>query len=214
MLKKLSLFGVLSPLVYLFHVVLGGILRKGYNHLEQPISDLTASGAPDRGLLEVITAVYGICGLIFAMGAFLYMKRFKVKILNASLVLFIIMSLITLSYKIFPQDMPGQALTFTGLMHFVVTGLIVPVAILSPLFAGLGFRKLNGFSRFSVYSVVTSVLIFASGGMSVIFIAQRLPFFGLVERINIGALQIWTCILALVIFTLEENKAGVWSYKK
>ncbi len=203
MLRKLSLFGILSPLFYLLHVVLGGILWKGYNHLVQPISDLTAAGAPDRGLLEIITAIYGICGLIFAVSAFLYARSLRLRTINISLFLFIIMSLITLSYNFFPQDMPGTELTFTGFMHLAVTGLIVPVAILSPLMAGIGFKRLGSHGRFSVYSIVTSAVIFISGGMSVIFIAQKVPYFGLVERINIGALQIWTFILALVIFTLD-----------
>lgn len=88
-------------------------------------------------------------------------------------------------------------------MHLVVTGLIVPAAILSPLFAGLGFRKLHNFKKFSIYSIVTSIIIVVSGGMSVIFIANNIPFLGLIERINIGSLELWNFIFALVLLTID-----------
>lgn len=120
--------------------------------------------------------------------------------------LFIVMVLIGLSYGFFPEDMADTTMTFKGFMHLVVTSLIVPTAILAPLFAGLGFKKLNNFKKFSSYSVVTSVIIFVSGGISVIAIANKIPIFGVIERINIGSLQLWIFIFALRIFTKDIDK--------
>jgi hypothetical protein len=40
--------GMLSIVFYVLHVVIVGIKWKGYSHLQQPISDLTAIGAPNR----------------------------------------------------------------------------------------------------------------------------------------------------------------------
>lgn len=39
-----------------------------------------------------------------------------------------------------------------------------------------------------------------AGGASGAFFANHWPFFGLVERINIGTLQAWTFALSLVLF--------------
>ncbi len=204
MLKKSSVLGILSPLFYITHVILGGLLWKGYNHIVQPISDLTAAGAPDRELLSVFSTLYSVSGLLFSVCAFLYWRRAKVRSINISMILYIIMSLISFSYVFFPQDMPGEPATFRGIMHLAVTGLIVPVAILYPAFAGIGFRKLGGFKKFSVYSIVTSVVIFVSGGTSVMFIANKIPFFGLVERINIGSIQLWTLVMAVLILASRK----------
>lgn len=207
MLKKSAFLGLLSTLFYVIHVILGGILWKGYNHIVQPVSDLTAAGAPNRDLILVFTTLYSICGLLFSAGAFLYWRKSKIRFISISMVLYVLMAMISLSYSFFPQDMPGTAMTFRGVMHIAVTGLIVPVAILYPLFAGLGFRKLQGYKKFSIYSIVTSMAIFVSGGTSVIFIANKVPFFGLVERINLGSIQLWTVVLA--ILTLVSDRAAV-----
>jgi len=46
---------------------------------------------------------------------------------------------------------------------------------------------------------VEPIIIF--GGLSGCFFAKGLPFFGLVERLNIGTLQIWTFILSYKLST-------------
>jgi len=50
MKRILLLSGALAALAYAAHVVIGGLLWAGYSHLMQPISDLTATGAPDRAI--------------------------------------------------------------------------------------------------------------------------------------------------------------------
>ena len=45
-------------------------------------------------------------------------------------------------------------------MHLVVTGLIVPLSICSPLLIGLGLRKIDRFRKFGIYSIITSVILF------------------------------------------------------
>ena len=43
-----SLFGVIAPLFYIIPTIVGGLLRPGYSHLSNSVSDLLASGAPNR----------------------------------------------------------------------------------------------------------------------------------------------------------------------
>ncbi|MFT8315372.1 MAG: DUF998 domain-containing protein [Clostridium sp.] len=206
MKKIYSIFGMISPLFYLIHVIIGSMLWSGYNNITQPISDLTATGAPNREILNIFTNMYGIFGLIFSIGSFNYLKKLKIKIINFSMIIFIAMVLIGVSYGFFPEDMAGATMTFEGFMHLVVTALIVPTAILAPLCTGIGFRKIADFKKFSSYSIATSVIIFVSGGMSVIAIANKIPIFGVIERINIGSLQLWIFIFALIIFTKDIGK--------
>lgn len=203
MWRKLTLFGMLGALAYAFHVVLGGFLWKGYSHIRQPISDLTAQGAPDRAFLTGITSVYAIFSIIFAIAAFMYIKKLKVKILSTGFILFICMHIVSASYNFFPEDLAGAQATFRGIMHWVVTGAIVPLTILSVLLIGLGFRKVKGFRGYSVYTVITSIILFTAGGASVIILSQGLGVFGLFERLNIGSLQLWMFLVSLKLFTTE-----------
>lgn len=203
MLRKLSVLGIIAPILYLIHVILGGILWKGYNHITQPISDLTAAAAPNRETLMIFTNLSGILGLIFIVSTFSYLRKLHIKTINIFMIFALAVSIITLSYGFFPEDLPGTPMTFRGIMHLVVTGLIVPAAILSPLFAGLGFRKLHNFKKFSIYSIATSLIIFVSGAVSVIFIANNIPYLGVIERINIGSLELWNFIFALIMLTTD-----------
>ena len=203
MTKKLTIFGAIAVFIYLFHIVLGGILWTGYSHLMQPISDLTATGAPDRELLSMITFIYGLCAILFTVSAYLYLKNDVPKIARTGLISFIIMHCVSILYGLFPVDLPGAAVTFTGIMHIVITVVIIPLTIISPILIGLGLRKHKQFKIFATYSIITGIFIFIAGGTTAYFFANKLPYFGLVERINIGTLQLWTLIFSLKLFRKE-----------
>jgi hypothetical protein len=206
MWKRLTLFGILGSLTYALHVVLGGILWEGYNHLMQPISDLTAAGAPDRELLTIITGIYALFSIIFAVSALMYIRKTGSKLLNAGFILFLCMHLVSAAYNLFPEDLPNSALTFTGVMHIVVTGAVVPLAVLAPIFIGAAFRRLQQFKNYSLYSILTGIVMFVAGGITVVLMTNKMPYFGLFERINIGSLQLWMLLISLKLFTTKlEN---------
>ncbi|MHB1419393.1 MAG: DUF998 domain-containing protein [Bacillota bacterium] len=207
MIKKFTIFGALGALVYVFHVVLGGILWNGYSHLIQPISDLTGTGAPNKDLLSIITFIYGLCSIVFTISVYLYLKGSVPKIARVGMLTFIAMHLVSITYGLFPVDLPGSSITFKGIMHIVVTGLIVPLTILSPLLIGIGLRKIESFKGFATYSIITGVIIFVAGGTTAIIFANKLPNFGLFERINIGTLQLWMLVFSLKLFRKDDKKS-------
>jgi len=196
--KNILLFsGAMAVIVYVLHVVIGGILWQGYNHLQQPISDLTATGSPIKDLMLIFTTSYGILALLFAISfTFLESKKHH-KVVFWGGICFIILHLISISYGIFPQDLPGAPATFSGIMHIVITALIVPFTILTPFLIGSGLIKQSNWKNFGVYSIITGILIVIFGTASGVFYAEKLPYFGLVERLNIGTLQLWTLLLSI-----------------
>ena len=204
MAKKLTIFGALGVLTYVFHVVIGGILWKGYSHLQQPISDLTAQGAPDRTTLSMITFMYGVFSIIFAASDYIVIKRFAPKISRIGMLLFLAMHVISITYGLFPQDLPGAPVTFAGVMHLVITALVVPLTILAPLLVGIGLSKVRGFEGYGKYSVISGILILIAGGGTALFFANQWAYFGLMERINIGVLQLWMLVTSLRLFTMKE----------
>lgn len=111
-------------------------------------------------------------------------------------VVFYMLHVVSILYGFFPQDLPGSETTFTGIMHLVVTALIVPFTILSPLLIGLGMKKAVERRQLGSFSLLCSIMIFVLGGLSGLFFAKHLPYFGLVERLNIGTLQVWTFVLS------------------
>lgn len=203
--RKLMILGLVAVLAYILHVILGGILWKGYNHLMQPISDLTGSGAPDRTLLGTILWFYSIPAILFGLFAYLYMRSFAPKVAQVGMLLYSIMQLISFSYHFFPEDLAGGPTTFQGTMHLAVTFLIIPLTILAPILIGCGFRRMKGFKGFGTYSIVTGILIFIFGGTTAMFFALKLPYFGLVERLNIGTLQVWTFLTALKLLSTDTS---------
>jgi hypothetical protein len=58
--RILMLCGILAPIVYAVAVVLGGIVRPGYSHISQFISELIAAGAPNKSLLDPPFALYNL----------------------------------------------------------------------------------------------------------------------------------------------------------
>lgn len=188
--------GMFAVIIYLLHILLGGILWKDYNPLQQPISDLTATGAPNRIFISALTSIYGILALIFAFAFTIFESRKHHKLVFWGGISFILMQFVSISYGFFPQDLPGGEVTFEGTMHLVVTGLIVPFTILSPILIGFGFIKELKWKSFGIYSIISGFLILIFGSLCGVFFANKLPYFGLVERINIGVLQVWTFMLS------------------
>jgi hypothetical protein len=188
--------GMLAVVIYLLHILIGGILWRTYNHLQQPISDLTATGAPNRFLLLLFTNIYGGLALIFAVSFTLFEGKKRHKIVFWGGISFIILHVVSISYSFFPQDLPGAEPSFAGMMHLAVTVMIVPFTILTPLLIGFGLKKEKAWETLGNFSLICGILIIILGGMSGFFFAKGLPYFGLVERINIGTLQIWTFVLS------------------
>lgn len=186
------------------HVIIGGLLWEDYSHLERPISDLTASGAPNRLLLSVFTILYGFLSVLFAIGAYILLKKYAPKISQLGMGVFFGVLILSLLYNFFPQDLPGDALTFQGVMHIVVTVMIVPLTILSPILVGIGLRKKRSFHLYGYFSIMIGVFIFLTGGLTVLFIANSWPYFGVVQRLNIFSLQLWMLVTSLKLFFFEK----------
>jgi len=204
--KNALLFtGILAVIVYTVHVVIGGILWPDYSHLQQPISDLTATAAPNRNFLLGLTTIYGFLALIFATSFTVLESKKHHKIVFWGGVCFIMLHFISITYGLFPQDLPGAGPSFAGMMHLAVTALIVPFTILTPLLIGFGFTKENAWKTLGNFSLVCGILIIIFGGMSGFFFAKGLPYFGLVERINIGTLQIWTFVMSYKLLTTKHE---------
>ena len=200
--RGLMLSGVLSVVFYVLHVIIGGYKWKGYSHLQQPISDLTASGAPNRKLMQTLTTIYGLLALLFAVSFTLYRSRAYPSLVYWGGISFTLVHFISVLYPLFPEDLPEAQPTLRGRIHIYITALIVPFTILTPFLIGFGFISETQWHTFGIYSILTGILILVFGGTAAVFYAKKWPYFGLVERLNIGALQLWTFIFSMMLLLM------------
>ena len=181
---------MISTVIYILHVIIGGALWEGYSHLEQPISDLTALTAPDRLLLSAMTSVYGILALIFAIVLYCLLKQHVSKILRNGLLLLIVMEAVSFfGYMLFPLKSLGvEHFSFMNIMHIAVTAIVVVTTICSTFLLGIGFLKIQRTKRLGLCISVGAIIITISGISIGFVISNELPIVGLIERINIFSL--------------------------
>jgi len=196
--KLPALFGIAAPIVYLFTVVLGGILRPGYNHLHQAISELIETGAPNKALLDGCFLLYNALVLLAALGLMLLLRQTpkQNRLLKAAMILLALTGLAGVMMSLaFPSDVLGTAMTARGLGHIILAGEESLCSMAAILLTGLWFKKQTGMRSMAIYSFVSLAVVFCSGLYSAFSVNQ--PFMGLFERITIGTFVLWI----LVVFT-------------
>jgi hypothetical protein len=191
-----------------------GVLRPGYSHVSQAVSDLIATGAPNKSLLDPLFAVYNLLTIAFGVGLFQHVRahnqnRGKVAGTLGALCLVAegIFGFVTL---FFPEDAGGMSTTITGTgtLHIVFAGLSSLTTMLTILLMGFWFRNSPRLRGYGIYSFITVIAVFLSGGLAAISVANNSPVGGLVERITIGGFLQWLFIIALMIYSSEVTSAS------
>jgi hypothetical protein len=205
--KILMLCGIFAPVAYVVVVIFGGILRPGYSHLSDAVSELIATGAPNKSLLDLLFALYNLLVLAFAFGLFLIVRsenQGKVTGTFGSIFLILegIFGLITI---FFSQDPGGVPTTFTGTMHIVLAGLSSLTSMLATLLMGFWFKNISYLRRFSTHPFMSVAIVFLSGGLAAASVAAKSPFGGLLERVTIGGFLQWLFVIALNFYSSEKT---------
>ena len=124
-IRALALCGILSTIIYFIAVAIGGFLDPAYSHIGKTVSELVQMGAPNRDLINIILVVYNLLIIPFAFGLYFGLKKgiTRILVLVALILTGILGTIVTV---FFPLDANGASVTFTGMMHLVVVGLVVP----------------------------------------------------------------------------------------
>lgn len=202
-----ALSGVVSALIYMLHVTTGGILWDGYSHVRQTISELTGNGAPNAGMLRIFTLLYGIFGTIFAAVVYVLFRKYKThKIAQwGAMLLFLMHAVSLIGFSLFPLEQGGEVLTFSNFMHLGITAIVV-IATIGALFAiGYGLWLTKKFRSMGMFTLACAIVIVLAGVATPIVLSGDLPYAGLVERIIIYTLQLWTIVLSIYLFRLPKN---------
>jgi len=197
--------GIVSSLIWLGTDLLASLLYEGYSYPFQPISGLTATGAPSRPFVVALDYVYSVLKIAFAVG--IWMSAGQKRTLRITAVLLLAWGVIDLAASFFPLN-PGEALgTFTNIMHTILAGGAAAILIL--LAIGFGASADGRWFRWYSYGTLL-VMIFA--GLVMAFVNStpleaNLPpaWFGLTERINTYGYMIWMLVLAIVLLRAQPN---------
>jgi len=207
MRKTLLLCGAFSPLVYIFMTILGGEMREGYSHSYHAVSELLEAGAPNKLLMDALLFLSNILSVLFGIAVLALVKesyhKRRIGIMGASLLIIagVLGCIITL---FFPMDPRSIVITFTGLMHLILVGVLSILGIVTPVFFAIWFRKQTDYVQYSTYSIITVFIILVTGGYAAYSAFTESPIMGLAERITIAANFQWTIVIALKMYITSK----------
>jgi len=202
-IRSLALCGILSPIVYFIAVAMGGFLDPSYSHIGKTVSELVQMGAPNRDLLNVILVVYNLLIIPFAFGLYFGLKKGITRILVlVALVLTGILGTIVTVF--FPLDANGASVTFTGMMHLVVVGLVVPCTFVFMLGFWNSVRKDWRWGKLGIFSLAVFVVTLISGITTAAFVNS--DYRGLLERITIGSTLLWIEVVSVKLYLITKRK--------
>jgi hypothetical protein len=194
--------GALYPLSYVIaNDVIAASRFRGYNRIDQAVSELSAKGAASRPFLVAMLPIWTALMIAFGIGVAMSANRKRVLRITGGVL--IAHGVVAITWLWFPmtsrQDMirAGTASNDTG--HLVLTTLTI-VFIL----AELGFAALAFGTWFRAYSAVTAATVLVFGAL-VSPLAARIPdgnptpWMGLYERVSIGGWLLWMTILTVAL---------------
>jgi hypothetical protein len=199
----MSLSGLIALIFYFLHVFIGQNIYTNYNWLSQAVSDLTAVNSVSYYEASKYSSLYGMFSCICCL---FLLRKFKNtnKQIFIGIILYTIMNFIsTIGYTLFPLSGSGFAGTFQDIMHFyIVTMSVVLLSIISILFFIFGSFKKNGNILIGVISILClSLMFFGSVSMNIF----PRSYFGLLERFSVFSIVIYTGILGLWGFIIDDS---------
>lgn len=196
-MRKTYLLGIGSVVVYVFAVVLGGLLWQNYSHASQAISELSAYFAPNQALMIGLFTLYNV--LLFEL-SIVYYRWSQNKQLKVSAVLLGLIALLGVVMLVFSQDKIGGPLSIAGQLHLAAAGLTSLTTLVAVAFSVVGFKKL-GYKRTANISLLLGVFILITGPFTAIATTALPEYFGLFERVTIGIFLMWVVLVSLTLRT-------------
>lgn len=199
------LFGILAPILFILTAILGGILRPGYSHAADTVSELFSPGSPNRILLTSFYVLFSACLVIFGAGLrqFVHQTGRKIGVGGWGASLFILVGILNMmTATIFPQDPWGTAPTFPGEMHKIVSAIITLFSFGYMVLFGLWFFLTGLKKSFWIYSLATITAAMAAGIWFTASVGR--PQMGIAERVVILIGLQYTLVLSILVIRLDS----------
>lgn len=207
--QALLLCGAAAFVLYVALDAVSALRYDGYSYRSQTISELSAIGAPTRGLWVVFGAVYGLLTLAFALGTWLAAgTSLRLRLMGALLFMWSALALCAWPFAPMHQReiLAAGGSDVRDTMHLVLASVdsVLSMAVVV-LGAGLFGR------RFRWYSLATLALMLVFGmvtGMQAPDVQDNgsTPWLGIAERITVFGSMLWMAVLALGLVRRQRTE--------
>jgi len=201
--KALLVCGIASSLLYIVaNDVVAAMSYPGYSRISQPISQLSATFAPSRTFLVPLIVFYELLIIAFGIGVWQSAQGKRLLRVTGGLVIAGgILGLVGLAFPMTQLDLSSD------MMHNILMGTVVPLL----MFVTIGFGAAALGRWFRLYSILTIAVLLLGGALSGMQLAQMAAgetasWFGLTQRMLIGAWLSWVAVLAIVLLRPQPEQ--------
>jgi hypothetical membrane protein len=199
------LSGLITPILFTSVTLICSGLRSGYNHVNQFISELAATGTPNADLMNyagfipsgILLIVYGIC-------LWLFLPRSLLGRIGAVLISVFGIGVVVAGLYSCDAGCPPNDGSFDNVVHNGVSGPAFFSAIIGIFLLGLSFRRSASWKKLWLYSVISAIA-------SAVFIILLLIYLespvlrGLWQRFVLLIIFVWLGVTATRLFKLSRN---------
>ncbi len=203
-IRKLYWFGVIAPVWLVIGVVIASFLYPGYDHYNQALSELGATGSPTQFISPAINN-YPL-GVLFAVFGFSVYRTFSnSKVAAFTGILIVIHGLMSISAGYFSCDLgcklenPSLSQELHNLSGFIMFATLFLAGIIWVVISKgiLNSRKFGSFSFVCTVISLAALVLMDSA-------VKSGEGFGLFQRINYGASLVWMVGFACVLLVRSE----------
>lgn len=196
-----ALCGTAAPVIFGISVLVIGYLTPGYNPVTQVMSELGIPGEPYAAVMNVMA--FGLVGILLMGFSYAVHRAFRPRwqvTLGSAMVAGAGLSFFAMAF--FHCDQGCMGTTPAGSLHLLFGLVAVVAALVAALTLSSVMRQETGWGGTWQYSLVTAILVLAI--LPVFLSLQDLA--GLLQRIMVGIIFLWTEVLAIRIFLISREE--------
>jgi hypothetical membrane protein len=207
-LRKFGILsGLVAPVLWAASIAICGMLRPGFSHVTQYISELGERGSPTELTMRyaafIPTGLMHVCFAAFLAVAF---RGSRLGVFAAALLG--VNGLARIGAGVFACDAGcgGLATSFSQRMHSLSASVGFSALIVSAALWGIAFRRYPGLRDLTAYSV-GSAIVGLSFLLLMVWNADLGTARGLFERLSSGALSLWIFVFAARLRDSDPSRA-------
>lgn len=185
-MKKLPIYsGIIAPILFLLIVIVASLLRPGYSHLYNFISDL---GVGSYSIIQNFNFIlFGILIMAFAISFYDFLPSSHSRSLATySLILFAMGVFLA---GVFPEDYLG------GKPHTLVSATAFISIIITQLTTWKALKHVHNYTWYRRYSLLSGLI-----SLILVWFSASPPFPGLMQRLFLAFPLLWIEVTAIEIY--------------
>jgi hypothetical membrane protein len=186
--------GIIGPILFTGVVIILGLLRPGYSHVSQAISELGENGAPNAIIQDTNFIIFGLLVIAFAYGlhrAIGYGKGSKV----GPILIALFGGVAAIGAGIFPIPNPLHApVSIFGFITLMVATFIISRRLGQD-------PRWQGYRKYSLATGVIAVVLF----LVLLSNVKGGPWFGALQRLFLADLFIWMEVMAIHLLRISSQ---------